>query len=126
MNHAGEIAPLSRMVRPHAAAITTVGPVHVENFPDGEAGVARAKAEMFAGMAPGGTAILNADNPWFDLLKGEAERAGCRIWAFGSDRACDARLHRHRRSVRRPADRRRPAGPPSSASRSARPACSGA
>jgi len=92
MNHADEIAPLSRMVRPAAAAITTVGPVHVENFPYGEIGVARAKAEIFAGMAAGGTAILNADNPWFELLKGEAVRAGCRVQAFGSGAACDARL----------------------------------
>jgi UDP-N-acetylmuramoyl-tripeptide--D-alanyl-D-alanine ligase len=92
MNHPGEIVPLSRMVRPEAAAITTVGPVHVEAFADGEIGVARAKAEIFAGMTPGGTAILNADNPWFDLLKAEAERARCKVWAFGSDPACEARL----------------------------------
>jgi UDP-N-acetylmuramoyl-tripeptide--D-alanyl-D-alanine ligase len=92
MNHADEIAPLSKMVRPDAAAVTTVGPVHVENFPDGEVGVARAKAEIFAGMAPGGVAILNADNPWFDLLKAEAERSGCHIQAFGSASTCEARL----------------------------------
>jgi len=92
MNHADEIEPLSRMVAPHAVAITTVGPVHVENFPDGEIGVARAKAEIFAGMAPGGAAILNADNSWFDLLKGDAERAGAKVIAFGSSDACDARL----------------------------------
>ncbi len=92
MNHADEIVPLSRMVQPHASVITTVGPVHVENFPDGEIGVARAKAEIFAGMAPGGVAILNADNKWFDLLKDEAAQAGCKVWAFGSDPACDARL----------------------------------
>ena len=92
MNHADEIVPLSRMVQPHAAVITTVGPVHVENFPDGEIGVARAKAEIFAGMTAGGIAILNADNSWFDLLKGVAERAGCEVRAFGSDAACAARL----------------------------------
>jgi UDP-N-acetylmuramoyl-tripeptide--D-alanyl-D-alanine ligase len=92
MNHADEIAPLSRMVQPEAAVITTVGPVHVEAFPDGEIGVARAKAEIFAGMAPGGIAILNADNSWFDLLKDEAQRARCKIWAFGSDPGCEARL----------------------------------
>ena len=92
MNHSGEIEPLSRMVQPEAVVITTVGPVHVENFSDGEVGVARAKAEIFAGMAADGTAILNADNGWFDLLKGEAERAGCKVWAFGSDAACEARL----------------------------------
>jgi UDP-N-acetylmuramoyl-tripeptide--D-alanyl-D-alanine ligase len=92
MNHAGEITPLSRMVRPHAALITTVGPVHVENFPEGEPGVARAKAEVFAGLEPGGAAVLNADNPWFDLLKGEAERVGARVLSFGSGERCDARL----------------------------------
>jgi UDP-N-acetylmuramoyl-tripeptide--D-alanyl-D-alanine ligase len=92
MNHAGEIEPLSRMVRPHAAVVTTVGPVHVENFADGEAGVARAKAEIFAGLEPGGAAILNADNPWFDLLRAEAEAAGARVLTFGSGETCDARL----------------------------------
>ena len=92
MNHAGEIDPLSRMVRPEAAVITTVGPVHVEAFPDGEIGVALAKAEIFAGMAPGAAAILNADNPWFERLADEAERAECQVWAFGSGPTCDARL----------------------------------
>jgi UDP-N-acetylmuramoyl-tripeptide--D-alanyl-D-alanine ligase len=92
MNHAEEIRPLSRMVRPHAVAISTVGPVHTENFPDGEIGVARAKAEIFAGLQPGGAAILNADNPWFDLLKGEADATGAKIVTFGSSEACDARL----------------------------------
>ncbi|MET0293886.1 MAG: Mur ligase family protein, partial [Phenylobacterium sp.] len=92
MNHAGEIEPLSRMVRPQAAAITTVGPVHVENFPDGEAGVARAKAEIFAGLAPGGIAVLNADNHWFDLLKGEAAKVGAKVRSFGTAEGCDAQL----------------------------------
>jgi UDP-N-acetylmuramoyl-tripeptide--D-alanyl-D-alanine ligase len=92
MNHADEIAPLARMVRPHAAAVTTVGPVHTENFPDGEAGVARAKAEVFQGLDPGGTAVLNADNRWFGFLKGEAEAAGARVLAFGSGAGCDAQL----------------------------------
>ncbi|MDP3660121.1 UDP-N-acetylmuramoyl-tripeptide--D-alanyl-D-alanine ligase, partial [Phenylobacterium sp.] len=84
MNHADEIAPLSRMVKPHVVAITTVGPVHVESFPDGEAGVARAKAEIFAGLEPGGLAVLNADNVWFDFLNREALTAGAQVRAFGS------------------------------------------
>ncbi|HZZ37246.1 MAG TPA: UDP-N-acetylmuramoyl-tripeptide--D-alanyl-D-alanine ligase, partial [Caulobacteraceae bacterium] len=62
MNHAGEIRPLARMVQPQAVAITTVGPVHVENFPDAEAGVARSKAEIFEGLQSGGVAVLNADD----------------------------------------------------------------
>jgi UDP-N-acetylmuramoyl-tripeptide--D-alanyl-D-alanine ligase len=92
MNHAGEIAPLSRMVAPHAVAITNVGAVHVENFPDGEAGVARAKAEIFAGLEPDGVAVLNADSRWFDDLRTAAERVGARVRAFGSAKASDARL----------------------------------
>jgi UDP-N-acetylmuramoyl-tripeptide--D-alanyl-D-alanine ligase len=92
MNHADEIVPLSRMVRPHVVAITTVGPVHTENFPDGEAGVVKAKAEIFAGLEPGGVAILNADNRWFDYLSAEAKAAGARVLSFGTGEACDARL----------------------------------
>jgi UDP-N-acetylmuramoyl-tripeptide--D-alanyl-D-alanine ligase len=92
MNHADEITPLSRFVRPHAVAITTVGAVHVENFPDGEIGVARAKAEIFDGVEPGGVAILNADNAWFDLLSEAARKAGAKVLSFGVGEACDARL----------------------------------
>jgi len=50
MNHAGEIRPLTKMVRPHLAVITSILPVHIGNFPDGIAGIARAKAEIFEGL----------------------------------------------------------------------------
>jgi UDP-N-acetylmuramoyl-tripeptide--D-alanyl-D-alanine ligase len=92
MNHAEEIRPLTRMVRPHAAVVTTVGPVHVENFPDGEAGVARAKAEVFSGLEVGGVAVLNADDRWFDFLKDEALKVGAVVRTFGHGERCDARL----------------------------------
>ena len=92
MNHAGEIGPLSLQVRPHAVLVTIVGPVHVENFPDGEVGVARAKAEIFEGLAPGGVAVLNADDKWFDLLSTTARDHGARVVSFGSDARCDAWL----------------------------------
>jgi UDP-N-acetylmuramoyl-tripeptide--D-alanyl-D-alanine ligase len=92
MNHADEITPLSKFVRPHAVAITTVGPVHIENFPDGETGVAHAKAEIFDGIEPGGIAVLNADNRWFDLLADRARAAGARVLSFGAGEGCDARL----------------------------------
>ncbi len=92
MNHADEIRPLTRMVRPHAVLVTTVGPVHTENFPDGELGVARAKAEIFEGLEPGGVAILNADNSWYDLLKAEALNAGAVVRTFGANTGCDAQL----------------------------------
>jgi UDP-N-acetylmuramoyl-tripeptide--D-alanyl-D-alanine ligase len=94
MNHAGEITPLSLMVRPHAVAITNVEAVHVENFPDGEAGVAKAKSEILDGLEPGGLAILNADNRWFDTLKAEARRHGAKVRAFGRGKGADAQLMR--------------------------------
>jgi UDP-N-acetylmuramoyl-tripeptide--D-alanyl-D-alanine ligase len=92
MNHAGEIGPLSRLVKPDAACITNVGPVHTEAFEDGEAGVARAKAEIFEGLAPGATAVLNADSPWFEFLKCEARKTGAAVMSFGSAEGADARL----------------------------------
>ena len=91
MNHADEITPLSGFVQPHAVAITTVGPVHLENF-ENEEGVARAKAEIFAGLQPGGVAVLNAGNRWFDLLKAEAEKVGATVWSFGEVEGATARL----------------------------------
>jgi UDP-N-acetylmuramoyl-tripeptide--D-alanyl-D-alanine ligase len=92
MNHAEEIRPLARMVKPHAALVTTVGPVHTENFADGEAGVARAKAEIFDGLQPGGVAVLNADSRWFDLLNAAARAKDAQVRTFGAGPACDARL----------------------------------
>ena len=92
MNHAGEIEPLVKMVRPHISIITTVEPVHLEFFSGIEA-IADAKAEIFAGVAPGGAAVLNRDNSQFSRLKASAERQGvARIVSFGSDAQADSRL----------------------------------
>ena len=52
MNHAGEITPLTRLVRPHVAIVTTVEPVHLEFFASVEA-IADAKAEIFLGARAG-------------------------------------------------------------------------
>jgi len=92
MNHADEIRPLSRLVRPHVALVTTVGPVHTENFPDGEIGVAHAKAEIFDGLAQDGIAVLNADDAWLPLLSGAAKANGAQIRTFGRGAECDAQL----------------------------------
>lgn len=92
MNHANEIRPLVKMVQPQVAVVTIVGPVHVENFPDGEIGVARAKAEIFEALEPGGVAILNADDKWFDLLSAAARTQGATVLTFGRGDTCDARL----------------------------------
>ena len=93
MNHAGEITPLTRLVRPHVAIVTTVAAVHLENFPD-EEGIARAKAEILDGLDAGGTAILNGDNRWFDLLASVAEARGVKVVSFGTKPDCDIRMTR--------------------------------
>jgi len=92
MNAPGEIAPLSKMVRPHAACVTTVGPVHIEAFADGEAGVAAEKAAIFEGLVDNGAAVFNADVAFAGVLDAAARRAGARIATFGSAAGCDARL----------------------------------
>lgn len=92
MNAPGEIAPLSRFVAPHAACVTTVGPVHIEAFADGEAGVAREKATIFQGLVPGGAAVANADVAFSAVLCDAAKAVGARLLTFGSDAGHDARL----------------------------------
>lgn len=92
MNHAGEIEPLVRMVRPHLAIITTVEPVHLEFFSGIEA-IADAKAEIFAGLEAGGAAVLNRDNSQFARLAQRAKaRGAARIVSFGAGEKADARL----------------------------------
>jgi UDP-N-acetylmuramoyl-tripeptide--D-alanyl-D-alanine ligase len=92
MNHAGEIEPLVRLVRPHVAVITTVEPVHLEFFSGIEA-IADAKAEIFEGLEPGGAVVLNRDNPQFARLQRRAKKLGIsRIVSFGADKKSDARL----------------------------------
>ncbi|HML92497.1 UDP-N-acetylmuramoylalanyl-D-glutamyl-2,6-diaminopimelate--D-alanyl-D-alanine ligase [Methyloceanibacter sp.] len=91
MNHAGEISVLTRLVRPHIAIVTTVAPVHLGFFASVEE-IADAKAEIFEGLEPGGTAILNRDNPHFDRLAEAARRHGAEIVGFGEDGRADARL----------------------------------
>jgi UDP-N-acetylmuramoyl-tripeptide--D-alanyl-D-alanine ligase len=92
MNHAGEIAPLTRLVRPHVAVITTVEPAHLEFFPS-LAAIADAKAEIFLGVEPDGAAVLNRDNVHFERLAQAARAAGInRIIGFGENEAAEARL----------------------------------
>ena len=92
MNHPGEITPLTTLVRPHVAAVTTVEPVHIEHFSSVE-DVADAKAEVFAGLEPGGSAVLNRDNIHCERLALRAREAGAgRIISFGRSADADARL----------------------------------
>jgi len=83
MNHAGEITPLTQLVRPHLAIITTVAPAHLEFF-DSITGIAEAKAEIFLGLEPGGTAVLNCDHDYLHVLFAKArERGVANIVTYG-------------------------------------------
>jgi UDP-N-acetylmuramoyl-tripeptide--D-alanyl-D-alanine ligase len=92
MNHAGEIAPLSRLARPDVALITTIAPVHLEFF-GSLTKIADAKAEIFLGLQPDGVAVLNRDIPQFPHLHRRANEAGVgRVVSFGAHAKADACL----------------------------------
>ncbi|MGN6619930.1 MAG: UDP-N-acetylmuramoyl-tripeptide--D-alanyl-D-alanine ligase [Sphingomonas sp.] len=90
MNHAGELARLTRLVRPHIAIITAIAPAHSEFFPD-ESAIADAKGEIFQGLEPGGTAIIPYDSPHRDRLIAAARPHAATIVTFGRDPAADVR-----------------------------------
>jgi UDP-N-acetylmuramoyl-tripeptide--D-alanyl-D-alanine ligase len=83
MNHASELTPLSRLARPHVAVVTTIEAVHIEFF-SSVAAIADAKAEVFAGVEPGGSAVLPRDNLHYERLAAAARARGIRkILGFG-------------------------------------------
>ena len=89
MNNKGEIAALTRQVRPHVALITAIAPAHIENLGSEEA-IADAKAEIFEGLEPEGIAIVPNDTPHRDRLVKAARRRADRIITFGGG---DADVH---------------------------------
>jgi UDP-N-acetylmuramoyl-tripeptide--D-alanyl-D-alanine ligase len=89
MNNKGEIAALTRQVRPHVALITAIAPAHIENLGSEEA-IADAKAEIFEGLEPDGVAIVPNDTRHRDRLVKAARRHADRIITFGGG---DADVH---------------------------------
>jgi UDP-N-acetylmuramoyl-tripeptide--D-alanyl-D-alanine ligase len=89
MNNPGEIAELTRQVRPHVAIVNAIAPAHIENLGSEEA-IADAKGEIFAGLEPDGVAILPNDTPHRDRLVKAARRHADRIITFGRG---DADVH---------------------------------
>jgi len=83
MNHAGEIRYLTRLAEPDVALVNNAGPAHLEFFGSVEA-IARAKGEIFEGLRPGGTAVINADDRHAGLWRALA--GGRRIVEFSIER----------------------------------------
>ncbi|MEO6361474.1 MAG: UDP-N-acetylmuramoyl-tripeptide--D-alanyl-D-alanine ligase [Sphingomicrobium sp.] len=92
MNHAGEIAALTRLLRPHVALITAIAPAHIENL-GSEESIADAKAEIFEGLNGDGVAIIPNDSPHRDRLLNAARRHADRIVTFGQGDADVHALH---------------------------------
>ena len=90
MNHAGELAALTRLVRPHVAIVTTIAPAHMGFFAS-EAAIADAKGEIFQGLEPGGTAIVPFDSPHRDRLIAAARPHAGRVMTFGMGEGADFR-----------------------------------
>ena len=90
MNHSGELASLTRLVRPHVAMVTAIAPAHIEFFPDVEA-IADAKGEIFQGLEPGGTAVIPFDSPHRDRLIAAAKPYTARTVTFGRNEGADVR-----------------------------------
>jgi UDP-N-acetylmuramoyl-tripeptide--D-alanyl-D-alanine ligase len=81
MNHASEIAALARIASPDWGIVTNVGTAHMENFADGQAGIARAKFELVAALPAHGIAFLNCDDLYVSQFgrdfRGKAVYFGC-------------------------------------------------
>ncbi len=90
MNHEGELAALTRIVRPNVAIVTTIAPAHREYFAS-DAAIADAKGEIFQGLEDDGTAIVPFDSPHRDRLIAAARPHAARILTFGLGEGADAR-----------------------------------
>ncbi len=92
MNHFGEMAYLSDIVRPNHTLITMVGGAHREYFKDDEA-IAEAKAEIYTSADTNGTAVLNIESPLYAYLSEQARARGIRhIVSFGQKKGADFEL----------------------------------
>ncbi len=90
MNHAGELAALTRLVRPHVAIVTAIAPAHREFFASEEE-IADAKGEIFQGLEEGGMAIVPFDSPHRDRLIAAARPYAATIRTFGLGEGADIR-----------------------------------
>ncbi|MGA9582956.1 MAG: UDP-N-acetylmuramoyl-tripeptide--D-alanyl-D-alanine ligase [Allosphingosinicella sp.] len=90
MNHAGELAQLTRLVRPHVAIVTAIASAHRAFF-DSEEAIAEAKGEIFQGLEEGGTALVPHDSPYRNRLAAAARPYAAKILSFGLGDGADIR-----------------------------------
>ncbi|HEX8622628.1 MAG TPA: UDP-N-acetylmuramoyl-tripeptide--D-alanyl-D-alanine ligase [Allosphingosinicella sp.] len=90
MNHAGELAALTRLVRPHVAIVTAIAPAHRAFFASEEE-IADAKGEIFQGLEEGGVALVPNDSPYRGRLVAAARPHASRILTFGLGEGADIR-----------------------------------
>ncbi len=91
MSRAGEIKNLSKLIKPHIGVITNIGEAHLENFKNIR-GIAKAKSELLENIKPGGTAILNRDDKFFNYLSKKAKLYNLKIYSFGKHKKSDVRI----------------------------------
>jgi UDP-N-acetylmuramoyl-tripeptide--D-alanyl-D-alanine ligase len=90
MNHAGELARLTRLVRPHVAIVTAIASAHRAFFASEEA-IADAKGEIFQGLEEGGIALVPHDSPYRGRLAAAARPYAARVLGFGLGEGADIR-----------------------------------
>ncbi len=91
MNHRHEIAPLSRLTQPHVVIVTAIGTAHIGHLGSQEA-IADEKAEIAAGILPGGLAVLPQDSPFFERMSAVARSCGADVVGFGESPEASARM----------------------------------
>jgi UDP-N-acetylmuramoyl-tripeptide--D-alanyl-D-alanine ligase len=89
MNHTGEIATLARIAAPDWGLVTNVGTAHMENFPDGQDGIARAKLELLSALPHSGVAFLNCCDPYLSQFGREFPG---RVVYFGAGPCADPQI----------------------------------
>jgi UDP-N-acetylmuramoyl-tripeptide--D-alanyl-D-alanine ligase len=90
MNHAGELAALTRLVRPHVAIVTAIASAHRAFFASEEE-IADAKGEIFQGLEEGGIALVPNDSPYRDRLAAAARPYAGKVISFGLGEGADIR-----------------------------------
>ncbi len=95
MSAPGEIDMLARLVSPTVGVITNIGPAHLEFLGSMEK-VAEAKGELLNNLHAQGTAVLNADDVFFGLLRSKVRGS---VISFGMKNESDVSASRIRQNA---------------------------